>query len=49
MGVDQLPSSTVELYTLDNANDDKRLSGHTAALTFHDEFVHKYIKAVGEL
>ena len=43
MGVDQLPSSTVGLQTLDNANGDKRPSGHIAALTFHDEFVHKYI------
>ena len=42
MGVDQLPS-TVRLYTLGNANDDKRPSGHIAALTFQDEFVQKYI------
>ena len=33
MGVDQL----------DNANDNKRPSGHIAALTFHDEFLQKYI------
>ena len=33
MGVDQLPSSTVRLYTLDNASNDKRPSRHIAALT----------------
>ena len=43
MGVDQLPSSTVGLQTLDYANDDKRRSGHIAAFTFHDEFVQRYI------
>ena len=33
MGVDQLPSSTVRLWTLDNASNDKRPSRHIAALT----------------
>ena len=42
MGVDQLPSSTVRLYTLDNASNDKRPSRHIAALTFH-ELVQKFI------
>ena len=41
MGVDQLPSSTVRLWTLDNASNDKRPSRHIAALTLH-EFVQKY-------
>ena len=49
MGVDQLPSSTIGLQTLDNANDDKRPSGHIAALTFHDEFVQKYINVYKRL
>ena len=38
MGIDQLPSSTVGLYTRDNSNDDKRPLGHIATLTFY-EFV----------
>ena len=42
MGVDQLPSSTVRLLTLDNASNDKRPSRHIAALTYH-ELVQKYI------
>ena len=42
MGVDQLPSSTVRLWTLDNASNDKRPSRHIAALTCH-ELVQKYI------
>ena len=43
MGVDQLPPSMVELYTLDNANDEERPLGHNATLTSHDEFVQGYI------
>ena len=43
MGVDQLPSPTVRLLTLYDANNDKRPSRHVATLTFCDEFVQKYI------